>query len=1272
MVKKSIYKLLFLFIALVSGYSSKATHLVGGEMSYKCLGGNQYEITLTIFRDDFYGQAQLDDPAMVTVFNATTFAKVNLNNGEPNPFPIYSPASTILPTNTNSCISNPPRDVRIQKGVYTKILTLPASTSGYILVYQRCCRNDAVLNLLSNQGSTYQITIPPNITCNSSPIFTNQPPLFLCNNSKLDFDMSATDVNGDQLRYSLCAPLQGLDSDNPTVCQQSQPGCAYYQATSPPFDSVIYGGFYESQKPLGLNSILYINPTSGMLTAIPRTLGLFVVGICVEEIRGGVVINKSIRDFQFNVENCTIPSAAPLVITDNTNSSAIKVNDSTYSNCQGAVVRFDNELNQSGVTYFWDFGVPSRTDDTSILKNPTFAYPDTGIYYATLIVNKGKPCNDTSRIKVIYYPGLVPNFTYVPRCQNQLIQFTDSSTSPYNDVNNWKWVLSAGDTSYVKNPTKLFTTPGTYNVQLTATTAKGCVGKVTKPVVVNPKPTANFTSANLCYKRSTLFTDASTGTISNYFWNFGDGKTDTLKNPTHVFNQFDSFNVQHIVTSPFGCKDTITKKIKMDDTVRLSYAIAPANLCEKAPVTFTNTSTGGNPTAFQWIINNGTPINGNTATATFPSSGTFSVLLISTNRCGKDTLFSSITIQPNPTVNVGTDVTVCNKSTKQLTAIGAFDSLRWSTAENTSNIAVDGTKSPIYISVYKNGCVGKDTVLIKKQTITPNFSNNYLCLNKAITFVNTSTVNSGTLVQYDWKYGDGQSDLNTQNPTHTFSPFANYSVQLIATSDIGCKDTVTKILPMDTVQQVNFKSTELITCQRNQITFQNLTTGGVNNTYTWTAENTTHATKDLNYAFQGTGIYPVKLVVKNRCYADSITKSFVIRPRPNVYIGRDTVLCKNQSATFTVNPSLYDSIRWSTGSTASTINNDGTFNPLKIFVYVDGCVAIDTANVAAQRMNLNFTNDFLCLNRPIIFNNTSTINFGSITNYTWNFGDNTTDIVKSPTHSYSVFGTKNVTLVAKSNAGCFDTLRKTINMDDTVLLAINPIPTDVCFGKTAQYANLSFGGTNTQYVWTLNNINPQTTNTATYSYFVAGTQILKLTATNRCGADSIKYRFEVKPLPKIKLGEDSIIMCPGEQRVLSLKVPFDSVFWSTGDVNKDSIFINGTVSPIKVEVYKAGCLQKDSIIVSTNCDIFIPSAFSPNNDGINDNLNMINKSIKTYNLKIFDRWGALVFETDNLANGWDGTYKGAECQIDSYIYVVSGVKYNNEPFYLKGVVTLLR
>jgi PKD repeat protein len=437
---------------------------------------------------------------------------------------------------------------------------------------------------------------------------------------------------------------------------------------------------------------------------------------------------------------------------------------------------------------------------------------------------------------------------------------------------------------------------------------KGCLGKTRKTITVDPRPKAAFTSANLCYKRGTLFTDGSTlssGTIKNYFWDFGDGFTDTLKNPIHIYQTFkDTFIVKHVVVSAIGCSDTIINKIKMDDTVKLSYTTSPTNLCEKLPVTFTNTSTGGNPTAFQWIINNGTPINGNTAIATFNSAGTFPVLLISTNRCGKDTLRSSITIQSNPTINLGTDVTVCNKSTKQLTAIGAYDSLRWNTNENTNTITLDGNRSPINISVYKNGCIGKDTVLVKKQTITPKFTDNFICLNKPITFNNTSTINFGSIVQYDWNFGDGNTATNTQNPTNTFSPFNNYTVQLFATSDIGCKDTFKLLLKMDTILNVNFNSSEAITCQRNQVTFINQTTGGVNNQYTWSTNGNVLTTKDLNYTYLGTGNYPVKLVVKNRCYSDSISKTYTIRPRPDVYIGRDTVLCKNQQTIYSINPSL--------------------------------------------------------------------------------------------------------------------------------------------------------------------------------------------------------------------------------------------------------------------------------------------------------------------------------------------------------------------------------
>jgi gliding motility-associated-like protein len=429
-------------------------------------------------------------------------------------------------------------------------------------------------------------------------------------------------------------------------------------------------------------------------------------------------------------------------------------------------------------------------------------------------------------------------------------------------------------------------------------------------------------------------------------------------------------------------------------------------------------------------------------------------------------------------------------------------------------------------------------------------------------------------------------------------------------------------------------------------------------------------TKDLNYTYLGTGNYPVKLVVKNRCYSDSITKTYTIRPRPDVYIGRDTVLCKNQQTIYSINPSPYDSIRWINGSNANSIIANGSINTIKIKVYLDGCKAEDTVNVIAQRFNLNFSNDFICFNRPVLFNNNSTINYGTITNYNWNFGDNETSIIKSPTHTYTVFGPKTVQLIAKSSNTCFDTLEKIVRMDDTILFNVNPVPSDICVGRSEKYTNLSVGGFNTNYTWMLNNLNPQTTTIAQYSFNIIGEQILKLTANHRCGTDSIKYLFKVKGLPKIKL-DDSLITCPDQLISIIAAGDFDSVFWNNGSTSNPTE-TDGNTSPLVFTGYKFGCFSKDSIKIIQNCDIFIPSAFSPNNDGINDTYNFMPQNIITFNLKIFNRWGELIFETTDLNKSWDGYYKGEKCETDNYIYYATGIKKDKKQFTIKGIVTVLK
>lgn len=1259
MMKRTLFLLVpFLFI----GHFAYSRHIEGGNMTYECLGGNSYRFTVTIYKDDIDPTApDFDRPAYFEVFN------MDNNTLFDNPTEDPTTEGNIIPQSVG-CIENLPQ-FGTKYATYVFTSNLPVNNNGYIVAYERCCRNGGVLNV--NNSDQYGTAIFLRLTkaalqaCNNSPVFKNNPPNFVCVNSSLDIDFTVTDVNADKIRYFLCAPYTAGDQSNPTP-----PASGPF--TYPPFDNLPYANGYSALQPFGTNSPISIDSVTGKISGIPRTQGLFTIAVCVKEYRGTSLLTETFRDFQVSVENCAIKEAHPMP-PDDPKKASVKLNDSTYIVCNGKSVQFTNP-GSTNITYYWNFGDPTTLADTSLLGSPIYTFPDTGTYRVKLIIERGKPCLDSGYVYVRVYDPLQIRPTYTPACQGNAILFKDSSVSLYNDINSWKWKFTTADSALTKNASYTFQNAGNFKVSLFIGTAKGCLVQKDTLVAVSSKPKADFTSGNLCFRHNTLFTDASTisiGTITKYYWNFGDGGVDSIKNPTHLYNVFDSFSVQHIVASNSGCKDTITKKVKMDDTVKLSYTTAPQQLCVGTVVTFTNTSTGGNTTGFRWIINNAAPVaNLTSTTATFNSPGTYPVLLISTNRCGNDTLRSSVTISSNPTVNLGPDVQVCNKSTKTISVVGTFDSIRWNTNETTSAINIDGRKTPIIVTVYKGTCAGKDTINASVQTITPNFTNNYLCFNKPVTFNNTSTVNSGTLTTFDWNYGDGNTDLNIKNPTHTYTAFNNYPVQLIATSDIGCKDTLRRTILMDTVQHVDFTTAETVSCQRKQVQFVDLTTGGVNNQNIWNIESAVLNTKNAIHTFLGTGTYPVKLTVTNRCYKDSLTKSITIRPRPNLDLGRDTTLCKSQTTVLTVNKSLYDSIRWINGSTASNVTVDGTINPYKINVYLDGCGAEDTINIIAQKFTLGFNNTFICLRTPVVFNNTSTINSGTITNYNWNFGDGTTSTSKDPSHSYFVFGPKNIELIGKSGAGCFDTLNTTLNMDDTVLLKVNPIPSDDCIHSTAQYANESTGGFNTTYSWTLNGASSKTDSVASYTFNNAGQQSIKLTSDNRCGQDSAVFKFTVKPLPTVSL-DDNIVMCPDEIRTIEATGDFDSVFWSTGSTTNPTD-IDGNISPVIFTGYKTGCKTFDSIQVTLNCDVFSPNGFSPNNDNLNDYFNLIPKNILTYNLRVYDRWGELIFETSDFNKGWDGTYKGQPCLVDSYVYYASGIKKDHTAFSIKGTIVLIR
>jgi hypothetical protein len=274
-----LFKHLLLPVSLLIPAICMATHIVGGEMSYRSLGNNNYEITLTVYRDCYNGVAPFDNPAAIAIYSGTGGL---VSNNQVN---ISSQLS--LPSVVNNPCLIPPINLCYELARYVFTATLPPVNGGYTIVYQRCCRNQTIINLsnLYNTGGTYMATIPGPMlaSANSNPVFNSLPPTFICQNDLFTFDHSATDADGDSLVYELCAPLTGGDRNNP----------APSPADPPPYIPVVYASPYSINNMLGGTLPFSIDSRTGIITARPPAAGQFVYGVCVNEYRNGILIGKS-------------------------------------------------------------------------------------------------------------------------------------------------------------------------------------------------------------------------------------------------------------------------------------------------------------------------------------------------------------------------------------------------------------------------------------------------------------------------------------------------------------------------------------------------------------------------------------------------------------------------------------------------------------------------------------------------------------------------------------------------------------------------------------------------------------------------------------------------------------------------------------------------------------------------------------------------------------------------------------------------------------------
>ena len=294
----SIRWLLFILLFLIIGSFSqlRATHIVGGDFNYTCLGNNQYAFEMVVYRDCFFGNPYFDIPAVIGVFDGNNELVTDIGfNGQIQVFPMGD--DTITNQLDDPCFLIPP-NVCVHKTTYRDTITLPFTPGGYTLAYQRCCRNQTILNIIEPlaSGATFLVNISEQalLECNSSAKYKNVPPGYICVNQPIVFDHSALDDEGDSLVYRLCTPLLGGSQMDPAPRPPSNPPYDEIRWIDPPYNvNDMLGGVP-----------LEIDPVTGQLSGIPNTVGQFVVGICVDEFRDGELISTTRRDFQYNIGEC--------------------------------------------------------------------------------------------------------------------------------------------------------------------------------------------------------------------------------------------------------------------------------------------------------------------------------------------------------------------------------------------------------------------------------------------------------------------------------------------------------------------------------------------------------------------------------------------------------------------------------------------------------------------------------------------------------------------------------------------------------------------------------------------------------------------------------------------------------------------------------------------------------------------------------------------------------------------------------------------------------
>ena len=1029
----------------------------------------------------------------------------------------------------------------------------------------------------------------------------------------------------------------------------------------------------------------------------------------------------SITQVVTDVNGCTDSIVLPDIVT--VTGSLINFGIDTAFGCETYSVQFEDLTQPPGTVtdWLWDFG----DGNTSTEQNPLHVYNDAGTYIPSLTITDLGGCTAflESPDTIVYIPYPEPAFTVDTTigCMGQPFTFTNSSTG--NAVN-YLWNFGDGSTSTEENPVYSYSAEGTYSVTLTAFNPSGCDSSITEINLINIEhPDADFSAFPtfaFCPPLLVSFTDLSSTDAVSWFWDFGNGSTSNLQNPSHIYTEPGVFSISLIVTNANGCTDTIISP----DLVELSgpsgeFDFFPDTVgCPPYDITFT--SEAENVNTYTWDFGDGFLGTGETTTHTYSQIGSYipTLILEDNNGCtftyqSADTLF----IEPLA-VDAGLSATICEFDTVQLNASGG-DGYSWfpptglSNSNTASPEAFPSVTTEYVVTVTLGLCQNMDTVTVfVNPTPVVNFVGTDVCLGEETQFSDFSTIASPDSIT-SWNWDLVQETSTDTNPSLVYTSPGTYDVSLQLESPLGCSATGTGSVVVNPAPVADFTAND--TCLFETTFLMDLSTidNGTITNWSWQLGNgATSTQQDPFLTYFEDSVYQVTLAVTalGGC-TDTITQPVEIFPLPVAVVAADNV-CFGEEVQFGdssfINSGTIDEWEWTfgDGNTSTDQHPSHLYSDAQNYVYSltvtsdHGCIdgtsgAVTTHPIPVSEFEM--TSETSCFTPASVnlFNQSTGAN-----QFQWNHGNGSTPTTFNSSALFDTVGIFQIDLLVTNQFGCADSSTQTFQVFPTVVADFETTDPMGCEPWSVDFTNLSVNGTS--FTWDFNdgpgsaNIDP------THIFEDPGNYTIQLIAEGLGGcADTIVYNNLVtvwdNPTANFEYFNIQDSIANGTIRFDNTSTPHVSNWWDFG---------NGATSTLENTAYNYdfygnklvtlaivdanGCVDTLQRYISVNFfgGLYVPNAMIPNDP--NSDVRIFQPTgtgLGFYRCLVYDKWGNLLWESNELVGGspsehWDGTFQGKPVPQGAYVWKIDAIFANGDSwegmenysgeFHESGTVTVIR